>query len=89
MPVGPTPVAYTRAAAAAATNLPGATLDLAIKTGELPAVRSGRRLIILQEDLIAWLRRCRARGAVPTPAPSQTDRERLAGLNRARKQASA
>lgn len=79
-----TVVSYTRASAAAATGLPGVTIDLAIRTGELPAVKSGRRLIILKEDLIAWLRRCRERGSIPSPI-SDDDRERLADLNRARK----
>ena len=78
-------ISYTRAGACVATGLPGATVDLAIASGDLKAIRSGRRLIILAEDLQAWLRRCRERGEIPTPQPSQADRERLAALNRARK----
>lgn len=79
-------LSYTRASACTATGLPGATIDLAIANGELKAIKSGRRYIILAEDLQAWLRRCRDRGGIPSPAPSQADRERLADLNRTRKQ---
>ena len=82
-------LSYTRAGAVAATGLPGATIDLAIARGELTAVKSGRRMVILAEDLEAWLRRCRERGHVPSPAPSQEDRERLAALNRARRRSNS
>ncbi len=78
-------ISYTRAGAAAATGLPGGTIDLAIAQGELKAIKSGRRLVILREDLEAWLRRCREKGAIPSPTPTQADRERLASLNQARK----
>lgn len=77
-------IAYTAASAAEASGLPRCTVDLAIKQGELQATKSGRRLIILREDLLDWLRRCRERGAIPSPI-SQADRERLAELNRTRR----
>jgi excisionase family DNA binding protein len=80
-------ISYTRSSACAATGLPGATIDLAINTGELKAIKSGRRLVILAEDLQAWLRRCRERGEIPVPRPSGESLERLAALNRARKAA--
>ena len=79
-------ISYTRAGACAATGLPGGTIDLAIAQGELKAIKSGRRLVIMAEDLQAWLRRCRERGEIPSPTPSQADRERLAALNKARRQ---
>ena len=81
-------VAYNRASAVSASGLPNHTIDLAIKSGELPVTKSGRRVIILREDLVAWLHRCKARGSIPTPV-SDADRERLAALNRARKQVAA
>lgn len=81
-------LAYTAGGAAAACGLPRQSVDHAIKTGELPAMRSGRRYIVLREDVLAWLRRCRDRGEIPVPV-NQADRERLAGLNRARKRVAA
>jgi len=80
----PQPISFTRGAAVEATGVPGVTIDKAIDDGELIAIRSGRRLIILREDLEAWLRRCRAKGEIPTPI-SDRDRERLAELNRGRR----
>ena len=81
-------LAYNRASAAAASGVPCQTLDVAIKAGELPSIKSGRRIVILREDLVAWLHRCKARGTIPAPV-SDADRERLAALNRARKQVAA
>ncbi len=77
------PVAFTAGAAAEAAGLPRCTVDYAIQQGDLPAAKSGRRLIVLREDLMAWLRRCRDKGNIPTPV-SDADRERLAELNRNR-----
>jgi excisionase family DNA binding protein len=82
--IDPQQLAFTRASSAQATGLPLTTIDLAIANHELPATRSGRRLIILREDLIDWLRRGRERGAIAPRPPSQADKERLAELNRAR-----
>jgi excisionase family DNA binding protein len=78
-------VAFTRREAIQSSGVPGHTLDQAIDAGELPATRSGRRLIILREDLLHWLRRCRDRGEIPLRSPSEAGRNRLADLNRARK----
>lgn len=77
-------VAFTAGGAATATGLPRQQIDHAIRTGALPATKSGRRQIVLKEDLLAWLRRCREQGAIPSPT-TQADREKLAALNRARR----
>ena len=77
-------IARTAAKAAEACGLPRQTIDAAIKSGDLQATKSGRRYIVLTEDLIAWLRRCRERGEIPSPI-KPGDRERLAELNRARR----
>ncbi|MFZ5556812.1 MAG: helix-turn-helix domain-containing protein [Pseudomonadota bacterium] len=78
-----TKLAYTQSALAAAADVPVPQIRDAIRTGELPAVRSGRRTLILAEDAVAWLRRCRERGHIPAPVTDR-DRERLAELNRRR-----
>jgi hypothetical protein len=71
---------------AAASGVPRQTIAAARKVGELQAIKSGRRWIILREDALAWLRRCKERGSIPAPV-SNTDREKLAALNRARRAA--
>lgn len=76
-------IAFTAARAASACDLPRQTVDHAIRVGDLPAVRSGRRIVVLRDDLIAWLMRCRERGEIPAPI-SDSDRQRLAELNRRR-----
>lgn len=81
-------VAYTAQRAAEASGLPRQTIDAAIKAGELQATKSGRRHIVLAEDLVAWLKRCRERGEIPSPV-KPGDRERLAELNRARRASTA
>jgi excisionase family DNA binding protein len=81
----PEQISYTRVGAIAATGLPGATIDMAIAQGELPTIRSGRRLVIFADDLKSWLERCRAKGHIPSPKPRAEDNQRLAGLNRARR----
>jgi excisionase family DNA binding protein len=78
------PVAHTRSEAIIVSRVPGHTLDDAIEKGELRATRSGRRLIILREDLLEWLRKCRDRGEIPPRLPTEADRARLAKLNRER-----
>jgi len=80
----PQQLAYTERSAAEATSLPSVNVKHAITSGDLPATKSGRRWIILHEDLVTWLRTCKTRGSIPTPV-SDADRERLAALNRARK----
>ena len=79
-------LAFTEGGLADACGLPRQTVSAARKSGELPAVKSGRRWIITREDAAAWLRRCQLRGGIPSPV-SQADRERLAEMNRARKAA--
>jgi excisionase family DNA binding protein len=81
-------LSYTEGGASDASGLPRQTICAARKSGELRAMKSGRRWIILREDLLAWLKHCRERGEIPTPI-SQADRERLAELNRARRQSTA
>jgi len=80
-------IAYTRAKAAQTCGLPGKTIDEAIRSGELPATKSGRRLIILAEDIQAWLRRCKDRGEIPPRAIDDSDRTRLAACNRGKRKA--
>lgn len=82
----PEQLSYTGGSAAKATDLPRQTIDAAVKSGELPAVKAGKRFIILRTDLLAWLERCKQRGAFPS-FTTDDDRERLAQLNRARKAA--
>ena len=82
-------LAYTRGEAIEASGLPGTTLDHAIATGELKVLRSGRRLIIMKDDLLGWMRRHRDQGVIPTKEPSAEDRERLAELNRQRRERKA
>lgn len=81
-------VAFTAGGAAEACGLPRQQIDHAIKVGELPATKSGRRMIVLKEDLLAWLRQCREHGRIPAPI-SDASREKLAALNRARSSQSA
>lgn len=82
-------LSYTRAGAIEATGLAPQTIDKAIADGELVALRSGRRLIILADELRDWLKRCRAKGIIPTPKPTQDDNARLAEKNRQRKEEAA
>jgi hypothetical protein len=77
-------LAFTAGSLTKATDVARQAVDLAIKTGALKATKSGRRWIILREDAIAWLKRCREQGEIPSPI-SQADREKLAELNRMRR----
>lgn len=81
-------VAYTMTALAAAIDVPLLQIRAAIREGELPAIKSGRRTIILAEDAVSWLRRCRQRGSIPAPV-SDRDRARFAELNRQRRASKA
>jgi hypothetical protein len=78
------PLSHTEGGLAASTGLPRQTISAARKSGELRAIKSGRRYIILHEDALAWLRKCREKGEIPAPT-SEADREKLAELNRARR----
>ena len=84
-----TPVAYTAAQAAQACGLPRCTVELAIAQGHLPAMRSGRRHVILASDLITWLQNCKRVGVIPTRTVTDSDRQRLADLNRKRREGAA
>jgi excisionase family DNA binding protein len=50
-----TPMAYTVAEACDASRAGRTTLYKAIRTGELRALKHGRRTIILATDLLQWL----------------------------------
>jgi excisionase family DNA binding protein len=81
-------LAYTEGDAATACGVPRATIREGRRSGKLRAVKSGRRWVILREDLLAWLQHCRERGEIPTPV-SAADRERFAALNLARRRQAA
>lgn len=82
-------LSYTIHSASGSTGLPPITISEAIKRGELPAIKSGRRYIILADDLRDWLRKAKERGVLPGRI-DDAGRERLAELNRSRsKQAKA
>jgi len=76
---------FTAGGLADSIQSPRRQVDLAIRTGDLKAIRSGRRFIILRQDADDWLRRCRERGEIPTPV-TPGDREKFAELNRARRE---
>src|SRR5262245_58441815 len=80
--------AFTAQSAATSCELPRQQADHAIKRGELKAMKSGKRWIILREDLLAWLHKCRDKGEIQAPI-TQRDREMLAALNRSRRTAAA
>ena len=50
------PLAYSVEAAAVASAASKSVLRAAISAGDLPARKRGRRLVILADDLQAWLR---------------------------------
>ncbi len=51
-----TPLAYSIRQAAAASSLSIRKLSDAIRHGELPAFRKGRRRIVMREDLLNYLK---------------------------------
>lgn len=50
-----TPIAYSRETAAEASSFSKDEIDRAIRAGALKAREKGRRVVILREDLEAWL----------------------------------
>jgi excisionase family DNA binding protein len=52
----PTPLSVSVRDAAQDTSLSEYEIRQAINKGELPAVKRGRRIVILRDDLHSWLR---------------------------------
>jgi hypothetical protein len=81
-------ISYPLQVAAAKTGFPQKTLRAAIDRGELSSIRSGRRVIVLHDDLVAWLQKGKAEGTIPGVI-DDVGRERLATLNRLRSKQTA
>ncbi len=71
-----TPLAYTIAEACTATRTGKTALYEAIKTGELRAVKRGRRTLVLPDDLREWIEK------LPTIECQQQSKKARRGANR-------